>query len=315
MRNKLKETILVTDTLFIGPAHERHLVDAGYDVERLASPCATEEELTRALAGKVGYILGGTEHVSAELLSRCDKLKAIAFTGSDYRAFITGHEVARSRGIAISNCPGANSDAVAELAIAGFLMLSRGILDLGRLDKEKFSTMKSLSDYRLGIVGMGPLARSIASKLIGLGARGISYENRTRYPEYEREFGLRYRSLSELFSECNGIFIATATARGVGFINSSILEKLTPGSIVSNCSFEGAIDPTACLQALREGRCKIFQDSKPGMPEFEDIAPSNLYWTNHAGFNTESSIEKVSTMATQSVINLLQTGSDRYRAV
>ena len=52
-------TILITDTLFFFDEHEQMLKDAGYEVERLQKSDASEDELSEALNGKVGYLLGG----------------------------------------------------------------------------------------------------------------------------------------------------------------------------------------------------------------------------------------------------------------
>lgn len=49
----------MTDSLFIAPDHVLQLEEAGYEVERLDKPKATEAELVAAIKGKVGYILGG----------------------------------------------------------------------------------------------------------------------------------------------------------------------------------------------------------------------------------------------------------------
>jgi len=281
----------------------------------LANPCASEDELSEALVEKVGYILGGMERVTAKVIERCDKLRAIAFTGSDYRGFIPGTEQALARGITISDCPGANSDSVAELAIAGFLTLSRGLFEIGRLGDKAFLTTKSIPDFKFVIVGMGPLGQSIAQKLRALGAKSIAYENRTRYPEHEQRLEMSFQSLEDLFSECNAIFLATASARGAGYINGSHLERLQPGSIISDCSFEGAMEPKACLSALQNKRCKIFQDSKLADPMFDAIPPSDLYWTNNTGYNTESALSRVSDIVTESIINMLKAGGDQYRVV
>jgi hypothetical protein len=55
-------TILVTDSLFIETEHVARLEAAGFTVERLEKPQATEDELVAAIKGKIGYILGGTGH-------------------------------------------------------------------------------------------------------------------------------------------------------------------------------------------------------------------------------------------------------------
>src|SRR4051812_12441903 len=94
--------ILITDSLFIGSEEEARLKEAGHTFERLDKPCATEDELVEAIKGKTGYILGGIESVTERVIESADELKAIAFTGSGYREFIPGWELATKRGVAIS---------------------------------------------------------------------------------------------------------------------------------------------------------------------------------------------------------------------
>lgn len=86
--NPVTKTILITDSLFIFPEHENMLKNAGYEVERLDKPNATEEELISAIKGKTGYILGGIEKVTDKVLEAADQLKVIIFTGSDWLDFI-----------------------------------------------------------------------------------------------------------------------------------------------------------------------------------------------------------------------------------
>ncbi len=73
----MKGTILITDSLFIFKEHEQALVNAGYKIERLDKPAATEEELIEAIKGKVGYILGGIEKVTDKVIEAADKLRVI----------------------------------------------------------------------------------------------------------------------------------------------------------------------------------------------------------------------------------------------
>lgn len=55
----MSKSILVTDSLFISEVNVKELKSAGFGVERLDKPKATEDELIDALEGKAGYILGG----------------------------------------------------------------------------------------------------------------------------------------------------------------------------------------------------------------------------------------------------------------
>ena len=105
----MKGTILVTDSLFVFPEHEKVLRDAGYEIERLDKAEATEDELVHSIKGKVGYILGGIEKVTEKVIDAADSLKVIAFTGSDALSFIPAHQKATEHGITITTTPGANS--------------------------------------------------------------------------------------------------------------------------------------------------------------------------------------------------------------
>ena len=74
--------LLITDSLFIFPEHEKRLQDAGFEITRLDNPEATEAELIEAIKGKDAYILGGIEKVTAPVIAAADQLKIIALTGT-----------------------------------------------------------------------------------------------------------------------------------------------------------------------------------------------------------------------------------------
>src|SRR6266508_4313994 len=90
----MKGQILITDSLFVFPEHESILRSEGYEIIRLDKPDASEQELIKAVEGKVGYILGGIEKVTENVINAADTLRAIVFTGADWRQFIPGHAVA-----------------------------------------------------------------------------------------------------------------------------------------------------------------------------------------------------------------------------
>jgi gluconate 2-dehydrogenase len=139
-------SILVTDSLFIFPEHEKVLTDAGFTIERLDKPAATEDELITALKGKEGYILGGIERLTNRVIDAADGLKAIVFTGIGYKNFIPNWEYVTQKGIAIANAPDGPTNAVAEWAVTMALAMSRNIFDIGRAGekRKKFSITVSI---------------------------------------------------------------------------------------------------------------------------------------------------------------------------
>lgn len=168
-KGQSKGVALITDSLFIFPEHEKQLMGAGYEIERLDTPVATEEQLVLAVKGKVGYILGGIEKITDKVIDAADQLKAIIFTGADWINFIPGHKRATERGIAIANTPGANAYAVAEYTIMLILAMTRNIFELGKTGSVKFQTTRSLKQLSVGIIGMGNIGSRVARILKALG--------------------------------------------------------------------------------------------------------------------------------------------------
>jgi len=167
--------ILVTDSMFIFDEHIKQLEDAGYEVERLDKPDASEEELCKAVKGKVGYILGGIEKVTGKVIESADELKAVVFTGTAWKGFVVGHELATKMGIAIANTPHANAGSVAEWAFASTLAMTRNLLSLGRAGDKTFQTTHSLNELRVGIVGLGHIGSRLAELFSAAGAKEVVY--------------------------------------------------------------------------------------------------------------------------------------------
>lgn len=214
----MKGTILITDTLFIFPEHEKLIKAAGYDIERLDTPTATEEQLIEKIKGKVGYILGGIEHVTDKVINAADALKVICFTGSDWRSFIPAHAAATKKGIAIANAPGANSYAVAEYTLALMLSMTRNLFELGRAGEKKFQTTKTLRDQVVGIIGMGKIGTRVATNLNAIGVKKILYYSRERKLEVEKKIGATFVQLNDLLASSDIISFHASKEAGSGFL-------------------------------------------------------------------------------------------------
>src|ERR687883_638891 len=90
-------------------------------------------------------------------------------------------EDASRRGVYVSNCPGKNSVAVAELAFALVLALDRRVADNviqlreGRWNKKEFSKARGLLGRTLGLVGTGQIGREVASRARAFGMRVVAW--------------------------------------------------------------------------------------------------------------------------------------------
>lgn len=302
--------ILVTDTLFIHDQHIKQLNDAGYEIERLEKTVATDDELKTALQGKVGYILGGLEKVTKEVLESTTELKAISFTGTGWKGYVPGWEYATEKGIAISNAPSANAAEVAEWATAAMMAMQRNLFELGPKGDKSFTTVKSLMQLEVGVVGLGNIGREFAERAKGLKARKVSYWSRTKKTD---DFNY-YENVDDLLRSADIIFLALGDDAGQDFISAERISLIKKDALVVSILHKGIFNEDALYSRLTTGELRAAFDIVSDVGRFRSL-PSNIWYGSNgvSAYNAESTFQKASDMATGSIINLLETGDDQYK--
>ncbi len=304
----MKGTILITDSLFIFPEHEKMIRDAGYEIERLDKPEATEVELVEAVKGKVGYILAGIESVTEKVIDAGDQLRAIVFTGIGYKDFIPAWEYASNKGISIANTPDAPTHAVAEWAITMALAMNRNIFDLGRAGEKTFITSKGIENQKVGIIGFGRIGQEIAKMIEPFKPASVSY-----YSTHKHE-GAEYAELNKVLAESDIIFACLPKDAGANFIGAEQLALIKDNSLLVTFMAEGIIDDAALLNELKSGRLRAVSDHPIKDESSKDLSLSNWYCFNGSNaFNTFTELKQCSDAATKSIINLLETGTDENK--
>lgn len=299
--------ILVTDSLFIFDEHVKKLEDAGYEVERLDKPEATEAELCEAVKGKVGYILGGIEKITDKVIESADELKAIAFTGTDYAGFIPGYELATKKGIAIADAPAANAFAVAEFALAVALAMERNLFELGRTGEKTFQTTGSFRKSTIGVIGSGNIGGKIINFSKALEPARVAYYSRTKKDDIDADFV----DLDELVKSCDIIFAAVPKAAGK-LLSTEQFEQMKPSALI--ISISETLDYDAALPYLKEGKIRAAIDWPSPSPEFKDLPLSVWFNTNdHTAYNTHEANQTGSDMAVESLLNMLAGNKDQYQ--
>ena len=296
--------VLVTDSLFIYPQHEALLADAGFTVRRIDKPKATEEELIAGLRGAVGYILGGIETVTANVILNAPDLRAIAFTGSGYHEFIPGVDEATQRGIAITAAVGGNATAVAEFTLSLTLLLVRHLSELLAPGPSTFMTVRSFKDTTVGIVGFGNIGKAYKALLDTLGFRVLVVD------ETDPQDGRRL-SLADVLTQTDIISLHVSKARGTNVLGQSELELLKDGAAIINCAFDGALDVASLAPHLHSGRLYYATDC-PSATALNAKPGHYIHSNAQTGFNVSENNQIISERATKSLINVLRSGSDDY---
>jgi len=307
----IKGKILVTDTLFILDEHVQQLENAGYEVIRNEKPDLQEIELIESLKGIDGYILGGIEYVTDDVIEASNTLKAIVFTGTGYQGHIPGYKKAESKGIKIGNTPYANVYEVSEWALAATLAMQRNLFALGPNGSEKFSTVNSLPDLSVGIIGLGRIGQKYAEMMNGLGARSISYWSRQ-----EKDSSFTYKPKEDIFKESDIVFVAVGDEAGDDFISEKELSLMKKNAMLVSISHHGIINEKDLYEAITENRVRAVLDIVKDKELFRSLPSDKWYGSNEsAAYNSLSFLKRSSDMAVETLISLLEAGEDQYRVL
>ncbi|MDH6578162.1 D-isomer specific 2-hydroxyacid dehydrogenase family protein [Kitasatospora sp. MAP5-34] len=292
---------------------EAELRSRGFALTRLPGD-ADEERLVGELAGAWALVHGGTALLSRRVWEQAPSLAVVCVLATGYRSFI---ELPAEPGAArFTYTPHANAVAVAEFALAQLLDLvrgvSRGAAGVSRGEWIEQPT-QSLTDARLGIVGMGHIGRELARMAQAAFGTRIRYWNRTDRPELAALPYERSASLIELFESCDMVSLHVDLVPGQteGMIGAEHLRALDGGFLV-NTSRATLVDPAALRAALREGRLAgaaidgYYAEPAPdpqndpfGLLEF---VPDRLLVTGHNAYHTHQALQAMADMA---VANLL----------
>ena len=204
-------------------------------------------------------------------------------------------------GVFVSNCPGKNSIAVAELVLGLLLTCDRRIPDQvaelrqGKWNKSEYSKARGLHGRTLGIVGLGQIGREVAARARAFGMKVVAWSRSLTHEEADR-LGIAYALTPlEVARLADAVTInVAATAETKNLVNAEFLAAMKPGAYLVNTSRGSVVDEAALQQAVRDKGIRagldVFQDEPPGNTgEFSNTIVGNpgVYGTHHVGASTE----------------------------
>lgn len=225
-------------------------------------------------------------------------------------------------GIFVSNCPGKNSIAVAELVVGLLIALDRRIPDQvadlrnGRWRKGEYSQARGLFGRTLGIVGLGQIGKEVARRAQGFGMRVVGWSRNLTDQEAERlDVGYCQTPL-EVARQSDAVSVHVAgTGETRHLVNQEFLAVLKPGAYLINASRGSVVDEEALTRAVRERGIRAALDvyqHEPGVAEAEFRPPlvseSVVYGTHHVGASTEQAQVAIAHEVIRIVDAFLSTG-------
>ena len=197
-------------------------------------------------------------------------LRIIAINGVGYDR--VNLDLARSRGIRVTNTPDVLTDDVADLAVGLTIAVMRQLIPAhdhvrtGQWLKRGLPLARKVSGKRFGILGLGRIGLAVAQRMaafngtIGYTARAEKRVPYTYYPDT-----LSLARASDVLIVC-----ADASPSTRHSVNAAVLQALGPEGVLVNIARGALVDEAALVAALAEGRLggaglDVFED-EPNVP-------------------------------------------------
>ncbi|WP_369282838.1 2-hydroxyacid dehydrogenase [Oscillibacter sp. GMB15532] len=195
-----------------------------------------------------------------EVIRRNARLKMILRWGAGFDS--VDIKAAGSRGILVTNTPGANANAVSELAVLLMLAVGRKLLchaeslKSGMWSKNTFlNSSFCLNNKRVGIIGGGNIGRQVSDKVQSFGAT-VQYYDVFRLPSAtEQAHNMTFVPLETLLETSDIISLHIPLLESTRhIIGAAEIQRMKHGAIIINTARGGLIDDHALAEAVQYGR-------------------------------------------------------------
>ena len=230
-------------------------------------------------------------------------------------------DAASEAGVAVANCPGRNTAAVAELTVGLMIAADRRIPDAtadlrtGRWRKKEYGGAPGLRGRTLAIVGFGSIGHAVARAAQGLDMV-VKAWSRSLTPELAEQAGVEYCASPAQAADADVVSVHLAASDETkGIIDGAFFEKMRNGAIFLNTSRGEIVDQDALLDAIKSKGIRAGLDvyaDEPGGGEnsFADteFAAMLAAATPHIGASTDEAAEAIAQETVRVVRSYVETG-------
>ena len=215
-----------------------------------------EAELIAAV-GDVNALIIRSDKVTGKVLEAAPALKIVVRAGAGFDN--VDLEEATAHGVVVMNTPGQNSNAVAELALAMMIYMSR--------TQFTPATGSEILGKRLGIQAFGNVGRLVGKKAEALGMSVMAIDPFIPAEKISEAGAVPAKDLDELYSSCDFLSVhIPATKETIGSIGYDLITRMPKGACLVNTARKEVID--------EEGLEKALED-RPDLKYICDVAPDN----------------------------------------
>ncbi|MCL2801879.1 MAG: 3-phosphoglycerate dehydrogenase family protein [Treponema sp.] len=229
-------------------------------------------------------------------------------------------------GVVVFNTPGANANAVKELALAALLLSSRGIIgginwaassadkpdivDLIEKEKSKF-TGPELKGKTLGVIGLGAIGVMVANDAKALGMNVIGFDP---YISVDAAWHLssdvaRADTLESLLSKSDYVTLHIPQSDATkGLLNAEKFNIIKKDARIVNLSRNALVNDKDVINALEAGKISCYVTD---FPTQELLACKKVIGIPHLGASTPEAEDNCAVMAVQQIMDYLENGEIR----
>ncbi len=270
----------------------------------------TAEELRAKVPGTHALVTMLTEQVDAALLDAGRDLKIVANVAVGYNNIDVA--AARARGVVVTNTPDVLTDSVADFTWALILAVTRRISEGERLVRRHewkgwafdFMLGTELRGKQLGLVGLGRIAKAVASRAPAFGVR-VAYTSRqaTDLPGAER------MSLDQLLNTSDIVSLhVPLTPDTRHLIDRKALARMKRSAYLINTARGPVVDEAALAWALQQhliagAALDVYEQEPIVHPDL--FALENVLLVPHLGSGTTETRTAMADLAADNVLAVL----------
>jgi len=294
-----------------------HLKSFGFSVDY--KPALKQDTLPVAMPGVHVLVVRSTK-VSAEAIMAGDDLGLIVRAGAGTNTI--DRRAASARGVYVSNCPGRNAVAEAELTMGLILALDRRIPDnvaelrAGRWNKKEYSKAAGLLGRTIGIAGLGRIGQEVLARARAFGMMPEAW-SRSLGRARAGALDVGYNATLEQMAAKSDAFTVhlPLTPETRGIMGSSVFDALPEGAMFVNTSRAEIVDEAALREAVKRKGIRAGLDVFEGEPEggegavkSDTFALPTVYGTHHIGASTDQAQSAIAEETVRIIRSFRDTG-------
>ncbi len=279
-----------------------------------------EEKFKEVIPQYDGLIIGAHPFYPEDM-ARCSHLKIIAKHGAGLDNIYL--EDAARQGICVTNVPAMNANAVADLAFAHILNISRGVsITNERIHNGEWKTFigKDVFEKTLGLIGFGAIAKNVARRAQGFSMKVLVFDPYvTEVPEEFQDF-VTLADLETVTENSDIISIHVPLTESTKYLfDKERILKMKKEAYLINTGRGGIIHEQDLYKCMKNGHlagCAVdVTEHEPIEKDSPLLELENFVVTAHIGMYSIEAISAVSVVCAENVAKVLNGEEPRFKIV